>query len=77
QYRPGQLLRCPPGRVYASWGTRSIGGTGALPSVGGCGVDELDECLPLVYDSAELHDNNVLITAYNANREGAYVHWHH
>lgn len=64
-------------KIYAFVGDKVIGGTGALPSVGGCGVDELDECMPLSYDSVELHENNVLITAYNANREGAYVHWHH
>ena len=64
-------------KVYAFMGDKVIGGVGALPSVGGYGVDELDECLPLVYDSVELHENNVLLTAYNANREGAYVHWHH
>lgn len=64
-------------KIYAFMGDKIIGGTGALPSVGGIGVDELDECMPLIYDSVEVHENNVLITAYNANREGAYVHWHH
>lgn len=64
-------------KVYAFMGDKIIGGVGALPSVGGYGVDELDECLPLIYDSVEMHENNVLLTAYNANREGAYVHWHH
>lgn len=64
-------------KIYAFLGDKIIGGTGALSSVGGIGVDELDECMPLIYDSVEVHDNNVLVTAYNANREGAYVHWHH
>ena len=64
-------------KVYAFIGDKIIGGVGALPSVSGYGVDELDECLPLIYDSVEMHENNVLLTAYNANREGAYVHWHH
>lgn len=64
-------------KVYAFVGDKIIGGAEALSSVGGKGVDSLDECIPLVYDSVELHDGNILITAYNAEREGAYVHWHH
>lgn len=64
-------------KIYAFLGNKVIGGTGALPSVGGVGVDELGECMPLAYDSVELHDGNILITAYNTQREGAYVHWHH
>ena len=64
-------------KVYAFIGDKVLGGTGALPSVGGIGVDGLDECLPLAYDSVVLKDNNILITAYNTQREGAYVHWHH
>lgn len=64
-------------KIYAFIGDKVIGGEQALSSVGGHGVDSLDECLPLAYDSVELHDGNILITAYNANREGAYVHWHH
>ena len=64
-------------KIYAFIGSKVLGGTKALSSVGGLGVDSLDECLPLTYDSVELHENNILITAYNANREGEYVHWHH
>lgn len=64
-------------KIYAFVGDKVIGGKDAVSSVGGLGVDSLHECMPLIYDSAEIHDNNILITAYNANREGAYVHWHH
>lgn len=64
-------------KIYAFIGDKVIGGTGALPSVGGFGVDTLDECMPLQYDSIELTEGNILITAYNTNREGAYVHWNH
>lgn len=64
-------------KIYAFVGNKVIGGAGALQSVGGLGVDGLDECLPLAYDSVVLEDNNILITAYNTQREGAYVHWHH
>lgn len=64
-------------KIYAFLGSKIIGGSLAMPSVGGYGVDNLDECMPLVYDSAEICENNILIRAYNANREGAYVHWHH
>ena len=64
-------------KIYAFVGNKVIGGLQALSSVGGKGVDSLDECIPLHYDSVELHENNILITAYNADREGAYVHWHH
>lgn len=64
-------------KIYAFIGSKVLGGTGALPSVGGLGVDMLDECMPLAYDSVVLQDNNILITAYNENREGAYVHWNH
>ena len=64
-------------KIYAFLGNKVIGGTEALSSVGGRGVDSLDECIPLEYDSVELHEGNILITAYNENREGAYVHWHH
>lgn len=62
-------------KIYAFIGNKVIGGLGALPSVGGLGVDTLDECIPLEFDSVELEEGNILITAYNANREGAYVHW--
>ena len=64
-------------KIYAFVGSKIIGGTLALPSVGGLGVDDLAECLPLIYDSVEIEENNILITAYNSEREGAYVHWHH
>lgn len=64
-------------KIYAFVGNKVIGGRQALSSVGGKGVDSLDECIPLYYDSVELHEDNILITAYNADREGAYVHWHH
>ena len=64
-------------KIYAFIGDKVIGGRDALSSVGGQGVDSLDECIPLYYDSVELHEGNILITAYNADREGAYVHWHH
>lgn len=64
-------------KIYAFVGNKVIGGRQALSSVGGKGVDSLDECIPLDYDSVELHEDNILITAYNADREGAYVHWHH
>lgn len=64
-------------KVYAFIGDKVIGGNEALASVGGLGVNTLDECMPLQYDSLQLHENNILITAYNANREGAYVHWNH
>ncbi len=64
-------------KIYAFIGNKIIGGRDALSSVGGQGVDSLDECIPLHYDAVELHEGNVLITAYNADREGAYVHWHH
>ncbi len=64
-------------KIYAFIGNKVIGGAQALSSVGGVGVDTLDECLPLTYDRVEMHDDNILITAYHAGREGAYVHWHH
>lgn len=64
-------------KIYAFIGDKIIGGTGALASVGGFGVDTLDECMPLIYDAVELEEENILITAYNANREGSYVHWNH
>lgn len=64
-------------KIYAFLGNSIIGGTCALCSVAGEGVDGLEECVPLHYDSIEIHDDNILIQAYNAAREGAYVHWNH
>jgi diaminohydroxyphosphoribosylaminopyrimidine deaminase/5-amino-6-(5-phosphoribosylamino)uracil reductase len=64
-------------KIYAFMGNKVIGSTKALTSVAGAGADNLDECLPLTFDSVEIHDDNVLIQAYNAERKGAYVHWHH
>jgi diaminohydroxyphosphoribosylaminopyrimidine deaminase/5-amino-6-(5-phosphoribosylamino)uracil reductase len=64
-------------KIYAFLGNKVLGGKDALSSVSGIGVDGLDECMPLTYDSVELNDGNILITAYNAERKGAYVHWNH
>lgn len=64
-------------KIYAFVGNKVIGGSQSLPSVGGKGVDDLAECMPLSYDSVKMVGDNLLITAYNTEREGAYVHWHH
>ncbi|WP_273062414.1 bifunctional diaminohydroxyphosphoribosylaminopyrimidine deaminase/5-amino-6-(5-phosphoribosylamino)uracil reductase RibD [Colibacter massiliensis] len=64
-------------KIYAFIGDKVIGGADAKPSVGGLGADELSESMELIYDTAEIHDNNIFIEAYNKNREGAYVHWNH
>ncbi|WP_288906570.1 bifunctional diaminohydroxyphosphoribosylaminopyrimidine deaminase/5-amino-6-(5-phosphoribosylamino)uracil reductase RibD [uncultured Megasphaera sp.] len=64
-------------KVYAFIGNKVIGGEKATTAVGGMGVDSLDECMTLTYENAEIHDGNILITAYNAEREGTYVHWNH
>lgn len=64
-------------KIYAFIGNKVLGGAGALPSVSGLGVAELDECMPLAFDSVIMEDGNIMITAYNTERKGAYVHWHH
>jgi len=49
----------------------------SLPAVAGIGVASLDQCIPLVFESVQVKENNILIEAYNAERKGTYVHWHH
>jgi hypothetical protein len=62
-------------KVHVFLGNSVIGGTQALHAVAGEGVMNLSECVPLVYQSVEIHDNNVYIQAYNQRREADYVHW--
>lgn len=64
-------------KIYAFIGAKVIGGVDSKTSVGGLGADDLSESVTLDYETAEIHDNNVYIEAYNRNREGAYVHWNH
>lgn len=64
-------------KVYAFIGNKVIGSAKSLSAVGGKGVDTLEECTSLTFTSAELIEGNVFVTAYNDEREGAYVHWHH
>ena len=64
-------------KIYAFIGNKILGSAESLSAVGGKGVDTLDECTSLTFQSAQLHEGNILVTAYNDEREGAYVHWHH
>lgn len=64
-------------KIYAFIGNKILGSAESLSAVGGKGIDTLDECTSLTFQSAQLHEGNILVTAYNDEREGAYVHWHH
>ncbi len=64
-------------KVYAFIGNKVIGSADSLPAVTGKGIDDLEETIPLEFASVELKEGNLLVTAYNAERKGAYVHWNH
>lgn len=64
-------------KIYAFIGNKVLGGMQSLPAVAGVGVASLDQCMSLVFESVQVRENNILIEAYNAERKGAYVHWHH
>ena len=64
-------------KLYFFIGSMVIGGQDAVPAIGGMGANLLSQTMPLCYDKIELLENNLLITAYNERREGAYVHWNH
>lgn len=55
-------------KIYAFIGAKVIGGVDSKTSVGGLGADDLSESVTLDYETAEIHDNNVYIEAYNRNR---------
>jgi len=61
-------------KIVTYVGGMLIGGTKAIPAIGGKGFAYLCDTLPLTFKRVEILDNNVKIEAYYSERRGRYVH---
>lgn len=64
-------------KIITYIGNLIIGGTQALPAVGGQGIEQLKDAVPLHFASVEMLGQNIKIIAYNTKSEGAYVYRNH
>lgn len=64
-------------KLHIYIGDTVIGGKESLPAVGGEGFVELADALRITYDTCEIVDNNIILTAYTKKGEDARVHRNH
>lgn len=61
-------------KLITYMGAMLIGGSDAIPAIGGIGASTLAEAVPLTICDACLLDGNVRVESYYTERKGRYVH---